>query len=68
VGGLGLLVSSPYTTNQLKAELLAMQKDGLSKIICNPRLFIINNEQAWITDGVQIAYPVPGSGSESDYL
>jgi type IV pilus assembly protein PilQ len=62
VGGLGLLVSSPLTTNQLKLELMAMQKDGLSKIISNPRLFIINNEQASITDGVQIAYPVPGVG------
>ena len=40
-----------------------MERDGLTKIISNPRLFIIDNEQASITDGVQIPYPVAGTGA-----
>jgi type IV pilus assembly protein PilQ len=60
VGGLGFLLATG--TGQLKAELLGMEKDGLTKIVSNPRLFIIDNEQASITDGVQIPYPVPGVG------
>ena len=60
VGGLGFLLATG--TAQLKAELLGMEKDGLTKIVSNPRLFIIDNEQASITDGVQIPYPVPGVG------
>jgi type IV pilus assembly protein PilQ len=62
VGGLGMLLSSAVSTNQVKVELLGMEKDGLTKIISNPRLFILDNEQASITDGVQIAYPVAGVG------
>jgi len=60
VGGFGFLLATG--TAQLKAELLGMEKEGLTKIISNPRLFIIDNEQASITDGVQIPYPVPGVG------
>jgi type IV pilus assembly protein PilQ len=61
VGGLGMLFTS--TTNNIKLELLGMERDGLTKIISNPRLFIIDNEQASITDGVQIPYPVAGTGA-----
>jgi len=61
VGGLGFLLATG--TGQLKAELLGMEKDGLTKIISNPRLFIIDNEQGSITDGVQIPYPVAGTGT-----
>jgi type IV pilus assembly protein PilQ len=59
-GGLGLFATSGL--NQLKIELLGMQRDGLTKILSNPRLFIMDNEQAQITDGVQIPYPVAGDG------
>lgn len=61
VGGLGFLLATG--TGQLKAELLGMEKDGLTKIVSNPRLFIIDNEQGSITDGVQIPYPVAGTGT-----
>jgi type IV pilus assembly protein PilQ len=60
-GGLGMMFSS--NTTQIKLELLGMERDGLTKIISNPRLFIIDNEQASITDGVQIPYPVAGTGA-----
>lgn len=57
-GGLGLFATSGL--NQLKIELLGMQREGLTKILSNPRLFIMDNEQAEITDGVQIPYPISG--------
>lgn len=61
IGGIGFLLAS--STGALKLELLGMEKDGVSKIISNPRLFILDNEQGSITDGVQIAYPVAGQGA-----
>lgn len=61
VGGIGFLLAS--NTGALKLELMGMEKDGVSKIISNPRLYILDNEQASITDGVQIPYPVAGQGA-----
>jgi type IV pilus assembly protein PilQ len=40
----------------LRVELQAMQSEGLTKIISNPKLFIIDNESATITDGIEIPY------------
>ena len=42
--------------SDLRVELQAMQTEGLSKIISNPKLFIIYNESATITDGTEIPY------------
>lgn len=61
VGGLGMVFGG--NTSAIRLELLGMERDGLTKIISNPRLFIIDNEQASITDGVQIPYPVAGTGA-----
>lgn len=61
VGGLGMVFGGSAST--IRMELLGMERDGLTKIISNPRLFIIDNEQASITDGVQIPYPVAGTGA-----
>lgn len=61
VGGLGMVFGG--NTSTIRMELLGMERDGLTKIISNPRLFIIDNEQASITDGVQIPYPVAGTGA-----
>ena len=43
-------------TTDLRIELEAMQTENLVKIISNPKLFIIDNESATITDGTQIPY------------
>ena len=43
-------------TTDLRVELEAMQTENLVKIISNPKLFIIDNETASITDGTQIPY------------
>jgi type IV pilus assembly protein PilQ len=42
--------------NALKVELQAMQQESLIKIVSNPKLFIIDNEQATITDGTEVPY------------
>ncbi len=54
LGGLALAFSSGKT--DLRFELQAMQKESLIKIVSNPKLFIIDNEQATITDGTEVPY------------
>lgn len=61
LGSLGVMLQG--TSAALKVELTALEKLGLSKIVSNPRLFTMDNEEATITDGVQIAYPVAGTGA-----
>ena len=56
--GIGILRET--TSGVLKVQLEALQKEGLNKIISNPKLFSLNNQAASITQGVQIQ--VPGSG------
>tara|TARA_B100000780_G_scaffold279063_1_gene255303 strand:- start:3403 stop:4959 length:1557 start_codon:yes stop_codon:yes gene_type:complete len=43
-------------TLELRVELEAMQTEGLSKIISNPKLFIVDNESAEIEDGQEVPY------------
>ena len=59
--GLGYLFQT--TASQLKVELTAMEKLSLVKIISNPHVFTMDNEEAVVIDGVQIPYPVPGVGT-----
>ena len=59
VGSVGLLMATPSTT--LKLELQAMQSESLIKIVSNPKLFIVDNESASITDGTEIPYTVVGT-------
>ena len=59
--GLGYLFQT--TASQLKVELSAMEKLSLVKIISNPHVFTMDNEEAVVIDGVQIPYPVPGVGT-----
>ena len=59
--GLGYLFQT--TASQLKVELTAMESLSLVKIISNPHVFTMDNEEAVVIDGVQIPYPVPGVGT-----
>lgn len=59
--GLGYLFQT--SASQLKVELSAMEKLSLAKIISNPHVFTMDNEEAVVIDGVQIPYPVPGVGT-----
>jgi type IV pilus assembly protein PilQ len=53
-GSLAVLLSSSKT--DIRLELQAMQAENLIKIVSNPKLFIIDNEQATITDGQEVPY------------
>ena len=57
-GGLGFLFKSAAAT--LKAELSAMEALGYTKIISNPRIFTLDNEEAVIIQGDEIPYTVEG--------
>ena len=59
--GLGYLFKT--TASELKVELTAMEKLSLVKIVSNPHVFTMDNEEAVVIDGVQIPYPVPGVGT-----
>lgn len=52
--GLGLLLQSASTA--LKIELTAMEKQGYSKIVSNPRVFTLDNQEAVIIQGDEIPY------------
>jgi type IV pilus assembly protein PilQ len=59
VGGIALMMSTLST--DLRVELQAMQLESLIKIVSNPKLFIVDNELASITDGTEIPYTVVGT-------
>ncbi len=58
--GFGYLYQT--TSSALKVELTAMEKLSLLKIVSNPHVFTMDNEEAIVIDGVQIPYPVAGVG------
>lgn len=58
-GALALAFTSANT--DLRVELQAMQAESLIKIVSNPKLFIVENELASITDGTEIPYTVVGT-------
>nr|HIL77187.1 hypothetical protein [Rhodospirillales bacterium] len=53
-GGIGGLFTAGATT--LKLELNAMEQDGYTKILSNPRVYVLNNEQAVIKQGFEIPF------------
>ncbi len=61
--GIGFLLNS--TSSALKLELSAMESDGITKILSNPRVFTLNNEKAIVKQGWEIAYPVVEDGAKS---
>lgn len=52
--GIGILAGG--TTTSLKLELTALQTEGLSKIVSNPRIFTLDNQEAVIFQGTEIPY------------
>ena len=64
-GGLGVALNT--TNAALKLELTAMEKEGLTKIVSNPRIFTLDNEQAVVFQGEQIPYESnAGEGGGTD--
>jgi len=52
--GLGIIADIGFA--QLKGEIYTMQSEGLTKTIDNPKVFVLDNQEAKITSGTQIAY------------
>lgn len=59
--GLGYMYQT--TSEALKIELTALESLDVMKIVSNPHVFTMDNEEAIVIDGVQIPYPVPGVGT-----
>lgn len=53
-GAVAMLFSG--SSMDLRVELQAMQTEKLLKIISNPKLFIVDNEEAIIEDGTEVPY------------
>ena len=52
--GLGIIADIGFA--QIKGEIFTMQSEGLTKTIDNPKVFVLDNQEAKITSGTQIAY------------
>ena len=59
--GIGILKT--FGTYALKLELEALESLGKNKIISSPSIFTLNNQEAKITQGTQIAYQVTSDGT-----
>jgi type IV pilus assembly protein PilQ len=63
-GGIGGLFTSGAGT--LKVELDAMEADGFTKILSNPRVYVLNNEEAIIKQGWEIPYKTESESGGTD--
>lgn len=63
-GGIGVLLKSSAAS--LKVELTALEKDGITKILSNPRIFTLDNEEAVIIQGDEIPYKSEAEGGGTD--
>ena len=61
----GIGIIKTFGTAALKLEIEALQSLGKTKIISSPSVFTLNNQEAKITQGTQIAYTVTSDGSTS---
>ena len=59
--GIGIIRAFGATT--LAVELSALESLGLSKTISNPKVFTLNNQQATIVQGKEIAYQTTSDGT-----
>jgi type IV pilus assembly protein PilQ len=66
-GGIGVLAGLGNSTD-LKVELTAMETQGLSKVISNPRIFTLDNQEAVIFQGDEVPYEtVSQDGTEVQF-
>ncbi len=54
-GGIGFLAGIGNSTD-LKLELTALEEEGLSKVISNPKVFTLDNQEAVIFQGDEVPY------------
>ena len=61
--GIGFLFD--LGANRLKIELDSLEKEGLSTLLSNPKIFTLNNQTAKIIQGEQIPYQVAAEGGQT---
>ncbi|MDC3179766.1 type IV pilus secretin PilQ [Candidatus Pelagibacter sp.] len=61
----GIGIIKTFGTAALKLEIEALESLGKTKIISSPSVFTLNNQEAKITQGTQIAYTVTADGTTS---
>jgi type IV pilus assembly protein PilQ len=63
-GGIGGLLTTGTAT--LKVELNALESEGLTRILSNPRVYALNNQQAVIKQGWEIPYSAESESGGTD--
>ena len=64
--GIGILRQTGSAV--LKAEITALERLGLGKIISNPKVFTLDNQVATITQGEEVAYQATGAdGAQTSF-
>ena len=61
--GIGIIKTVGATA--LKLELTALESEGMSKTLSNPKVFTLNNQKALITQGQEIPYQTTTDGTTS---
>jgi len=64
LGGIGFILGT--SSSNLKIELSASEKDGITKVLSNPRVFTLDNEEAVIIQGEEIPYKTEAEGGGTD--
>ena len=64
LGGVGFILGT--STANLKFELSASEKDGITKVLSNPRVFTLDGEEAVIIQGEEIPYKTEAEGGGTD--
>jgi type IV pilus assembly protein PilQ len=63
VGTSGIGILKQMGASALKIEIEALESLGLSKTLSQPSVFTLNNQEATITQGTQIAYQTTADGT-----
>lgn len=63
-GGIGL-IGGLGNAADLKFELTALEKDGFSKVVSNPKIFTLDNQEAIIFQGSEIPYETTSADGTS---
>jgi len=64
LGGIGFILGT--SASSLKLELSASEKNGVTKVISNPRVFTLDGEEAVIIQGEEIPYKTEAEGGGTD--
>lgn len=67
-GGIGFLTNFGGSSESLKVELSAMESQGITKVISNPKIFTLDNQEAIIFQGDEVPYEtVSESGTQIEF-